>query len=83
MSRVISSLSTLLFSLCVWLTPAIVFAAAEKTKEPEWVLSYFLVLLFLFLSIFILCRPTKRADTALTQEEQDTEKAEKQKKSGH
>jgi len=83
MCRIISTLSTLLLGVCVWWQPTIVFAAAEEDKPPEWVLSYFLVLLFLGLAMAMLIRPTKRSDTALSQEEQDEEKAKKMKKSGH
>lgn len=84
MYRIISSFSPLLLGAYVWLMPAVALAAKDEDKGgPEWVLPFFLVLLFLGLALAILCRPSKRTDTALTQEEQDAAKAEKQKKTGH
>jgi len=57
------------------LVEPVVALAQEGKKEPEWVLSYVLLLLFLGLAILILLRPGKRRDTALTQEEIDAEQA--------
>jgi hypothetical protein len=57
--------------------------AADDEKKPEYVLSYFLLLLFLGLSILILLRPSKRQDSALTQEEVDAERAQAAGKKQH
>ena len=68
----------LLNSLCLgaFLFFEPIFAMAQDDKaEPEWVLSYFLLLLFLGLAILILLRPSKRTESALTQDEVDAERA--------
>ena len=78
-------LDFLCFGMILLMEPVVVWAAkGEEKKEPEWVLSYVLLLLFLGLAILILLRPGKRKDTALTQEEIDAERAKTAgKKHGH
>jgi len=74
MFRLRHLLNSLFFSLFFFFEP--VFALAEDDKEPpDWVLSYFLLLLFLGLAILILLRPSKRVESALTQDEVDAERA--------
>ena len=77
-------LDSLFFGTILLLEPVVVLAAREDKEPPEWILSYFLLLLFLGLAILILLRPTKRTDSALTQEEVDAERAKTAgKKHGH
>ena len=74
MFRLRCLLNSLFFGVLFFFQP--VFALAQDDKEPpEWVMSYFLLLLFLGLAVLILMRPTKRGDSALTQEEVDAERA--------
>ncbi len=78
-------LDSLFLGVFIFLQPIFVFAAGQEEEEPpEWVMAYFLVLLFLGLAILILLRPSMRRDSALTQDEIDTEKIEAaRKKRGH
>ncbi|MGL4595230.1 MAG: hypothetical protein ACRCUY_10910 [Thermoguttaceae bacterium] len=73
-----------LFSLVMLLTmncQNLLFAAAQEEKEsPEWVLSYFLVLLCLGLALLIILRPSKRTESTFTQEELNAQRAESVKK---
>ena len=57
----------------------------SEVKDPEWVLSYALVILFLALTLCILLRPTRRSDSAFSYDEQQAQKEEemKQIKKGH
>jgi len=74
MFRLRSLLNPLFFGVFLFFEP--VFALAQDDKPPpEWVLSYFLLLLFLGLAMLILMRPSKRTDSALTQDEVDAERA--------
>lgn len=63
-------LSRTILAVLFFFQPLFLFADDDKS-EPEWVLSYFLVLLCLGLGVLILLRPTKRSDSAFTQEELD------------
>lgn len=72
------TLSRTFFAVLFFLQPVFLFADDDK-QSPEWVLSYFLVLLCLGLSVLILLRPTKRSDSAFTQEELDRQREEKLK----
>ena len=83
MSRLQSLLSSLLFAACFLLEPVFALAVADDKPPPEYVLSYFLLLLFLGLAILILLRPSLRKDSALTQDEVDAEKAKTAGKKGH
>lgn len=67
-------------ALLIGLQPVFAWAADDPETPPEWVLPYFLVLLFVGLSIVILLRSPKRADSAFTQEELDKIKEEELKK---
>jgi len=81
MFRLKCLLSPLFFGIVVFLEP--IFALADDDKpQPEFVLSYFLLLLFLGLAIMILLRPSLRKDSALTQDEVDAEKAKTAGKKG-
>lgn len=66
--------------------PLMAFAQGqEEKKPPEWVMSYFMLLLFLGLAILILLRPGNRQDSVKTQDEIDAEIIEKsrRKPAGH
>ena len=54
--------------------------AADGEQEPEWVLSYAIILAFLTLTLLILLRPTKRSDSAFSYDEQKAIKEEEMKK---
>ena len=83
MFRLRRLLDSLCFGAVLFIEPVVAFAQDEQ-KEPEWVLSYVLLLLFLGLAVLILLRPSKRTDSALTQEEVDAERAKTAgKKHGH
>ena len=83
MFRLRSFLNSLFLGVFLFLEPVVAFAQDDK-PPPEYVLSYFLLLLFLGLAILILLRPTKRKESALTQEEVDAERAKTAgKKPGH
>ena len=83
MFRLRHLLDSLFLGVFLFLEPAFVLAQDDK-EPPEWVLSYFLLLLFLGLAILILLRPTKRTESALTQDEVDAERAKVAgKKAGH
>ena len=74
MFRLRHLLNSLFFSAFLFFEP--IFAMADDDKEPpDWVLSYFLLLVFLGLAILILLRPSKRVESALTQDEVDAERA--------
>ena len=67
-------ITTLLFT-------AVPLWAAEETNEaPDWVISYTIMLLFLALTLLILLRPTKRSDSAFSDDEQRDQKEEALKK---
>ena len=83
MFRLRCLLNALFFGIFLFLGPAVALAQDEK-EPPEWVVSYFLLLLFLGLAILILLRPNKRTESALTQDEVDAERAKTAgKKAGH
>jgi len=68
----------------IFFQPLFAFAAGEPTEDPDWVLSYFLVLLFLSLAVVILLRPSKRSDSAFSTEELTAQHEEAMKKmKGH
>jgi len=73
------------FSRC-WLALLAFFSLAmpvwaQDGNEPqEWVISYSIMILFLALAIAILLRPTKRADSAFSFDEQQALKEEEMKK---
>jgi hypothetical protein len=70
----------LFFCVLFFFQPVLVFGAEASEEEPDWVLSYFLVLLFLSFAILILLRPTKRSDSAFTTEELAAQHEEAMKK---
>ena len=83
MFRLRHLLNSLFFGVFFFLEPILALAQDDK-EPPEWVLSYFLLLLFLGLAVLILLRPTKRTESALTQYEVDAEKTKAAgKKQGH
>jgi len=86
MFRLRRLLDSLFLGVVFLIEPVVAWAAQQEEKPaPEWVLSYVLLLLFLGLAILILLRPSKRNDSALTQDEIDAERAKAagQKKKGH
>jgi hypothetical protein len=73
----------LYFGVLIFFQPFFVFGAEGEAK-PDWVLSYFLVLLLLGLAVLILLRPSKRSDTAFTVDELIAQQEEAMKKiKGH
>jgi Na+/proline symporter len=78
---------TLLILYCgilIFLQPFFVFGAESSKENPDWVLSYFLVLLFLGLAVLILLRPAKRSESAFTRDELTAQQQEAMKKmKGH
>jgi hypothetical protein len=74
----------LYFGVLIFFQPFFVFGADSSGEKPDWVLSYFLVLLFLGLAVMILLRPSKRSDTAFTADELAAQQEEAMKKvKGH
>jgi hypothetical protein len=73
-------LPKMFFGIFIFLQPLWAFAADESGNEKDWVLSYFLVLLCLGLAILILLRPSKRADSAFSNEELTAQREEAMKK---
>jgi hypothetical protein len=69
----------LYFGVLIFFQPLFVFGA-EGEEKPDWVLSYFLVLLFLGFAVLILLRPSKRSDSAFTTEELAAQQEEAMKK---
>ncbi len=67
-------------ALTFFFQPVFALAADEAESKPEWVLSYFLILLFVGLGVLVLLRPANRSETAFTQEEIDQRKEEEMKK---
>ena len=74
MSRLRCLWNSLFLGVFLFFAPVVALAQDDK-EPPEWVLSYFLLLLLLGLAVLILMRPTKRTESALTQEEVDAERA--------
>lgn len=72
--------STITVAVLIFLQPLFAFAADEPEKAPEWVLPYFLVLLFVGLSIVVLLRTANRSDSTFSQEELDKIREEEMKK---
>ncbi|GHT45268.1 hypothetical protein FACS189454_04480 [Planctomycetales bacterium] len=57
-----------------------IFAAADDgERQPDWVLPYFLIAVFLGLSLTILLRPSKRRNTAFTDAELNAQKEQAMK----
>ena len=79
-ARYWKAVSTFFLTAFFFSQPLFVFAAGEAEAAPEWVLSYFLVLLCVGLSILILLRPSKRSESAFSQEELDKMREEDLKK---
>jgi hypothetical protein len=75
-----NTLLTLFFGVLFFFQPFWVFGAEASEEQPDWVLSYFLILLFLGFSVLILLRPSKRADSAFTTEELAAQHEEAMKK---
>lgn len=80
MTSIFPAASPFFFAVLFFFQPLFAVADDEKGGQPEWVLSYFLVLLCLGLSVLVLLRPCNRSETAFTQEELDNQKAEDLKK---
>lgn len=74
-----NTLTVLLLGVLFFFQPLCAFGA-EAAEEPDWVLSYFLVLLFLSFAVLILLRPSKRSDSAFTTEELAAQHEEAMKK---
>ena len=53
---------------------------ASGSGTQVWVISYFLMILFLGLALALLLRPTKREDSAFSYDELKTQKEEEMKK---
>ncbi|MDR0870082.1 MAG: hypothetical protein LBN39_04745 [Planctomycetaceae bacterium] len=82
-TKVRNYLFTFAAAVFAFLQPVLLFAqeaAKEEPKDPDWVLSYFLILLFLGLAITVLLRSAKRSDTAFSVEELAAQKEEAMKK---
>ncbi|MDR2705332.1 MAG: hypothetical protein LBC02_06105 [Planctomycetaceae bacterium] len=70
----------LYFGVLIYFQPFFVFGAEASEEKPDWVLSYFLVLLFLGFAVLILLRPSKRSNSAFTTEELAAQQEEAMKK---
>jgi hypothetical protein len=79
-SRFRNTLVTLFFGVLFFFQPLYGFGAESSEEQPDWVLSYFLILLFLGFSVLILLRPSKRTDSAFTPEELAAQHEENMKK---
>ena len=79
-SRIRKHVTTLFAVLLVYLQPLFAFAADEPERPPEWVLPYFLVLVFVGFSIVVLLRSANRSESAFSQEELDRMREEEMKK---
>ncbi|MDR1963343.1 MAG: hypothetical protein LBQ50_06155 [Planctomycetaceae bacterium] len=78
------TLLVLFFGVFIFFQPFLVFGAEASEEQPDWVLSYFLILLFLGFAVLILLRPTKRSDSAFSTEELAAQQEEAMKKmKGH
>jgi hypothetical protein len=74
----------LYFGILVYFQPFLVFGATGSEENPDWVLSYSLVLLFLGFAVLILLRPSKRSDSTFTAGELAAQQEEAMKKiKGH
>ncbi|MDR2439979.1 MAG: hypothetical protein LBE12_11490 [Planctomycetaceae bacterium] len=80
LSQFRNTLLTLIFGVLFFFQPIFCFGAEASEEAPDWVLSYFLVLLFLSFAILVLLRPTKRSDSAFTVEELAAQQEEAMKK---
>jgi len=74
-------ITTALFSILFFMQTVVCLAQKEgKEEKPEWVLSYFLICLMIGLAVAILLRPTKRRDSAFTNDELAKQREEAMKK---
>jgi hypothetical protein len=70
----------LFFGVIFFFQPLWGFGAEGSEEQPDWVLSYSLILLFLGLAVLLLLRPSKRSSSAFTEEELAAQHEEAMKK---
>jgi type VI protein secretion system component VasK len=71
--------------VCIFLLSEVPLWAQIDDKpadQPDWVLSYAIMIAFLSLTLFILLRPIKRNETAFSFDEQRANKEEEKKLRG-